>query len=186
MVALISDAYRDQQRAMHAQYGENYGTASETYAPIVSMYCNKLGITSLLDYGCASCHLFKNLKADHAMVLQAYDPGIEAYSKPPIPCQMVACIDVLEHIEPDFLDEVLDDLARLTLEVGIFSVCTVAAMKTLPDGRNAHLIQQPMSWWLPKFWERFDINCVQKMDENNFFVVVESRLKIEVANQCPA
>jgi hypothetical protein len=177
---LISDAYRQQQREMHEKYEGSYGVASITYASIVSTYCNKLGITHLLDYGCARCNLFKHLKVDHKMTLQAYDPGIEEHSDRPIPSQMVTCIDVLEHIEPDNLDDVLDDLAALTLEVGLFSVNTAPAAKVLSDGRNAHLIQQPMEWWLPKLWSRFDLQMVQKMDEANFFVVVYSRPRIEV------
>lgn len=176
---LISPEYQAQQRQLHAER-DDYGVASLTYAPIVSTYCNKLGITHLLDYGCGKCRLFGALKVDHKMTLQAYDPGIEEHSDRPIPSQMVTCIDVLEHIEPDNLDDVLDDLAALTLEVGLFSVNTAPAAKVLSDGRNAHLIQQPMEWWLPKLWSRFDLQMVQKMDEANFFVVVYSRPRIEV------
>lgn len=178
MAALISPQYQAQQRELHEN--ESYGEASVSYAPIVSLYCNKLEITSLLDFGCGKARLFEHLKVDHKMTLQAYDPGVPRFSKPPIPSQMVACIDVLEHIEPDHLEAVLDELQRLTLEVGLFSICSAAAMKSLPDGRNAHLIQQPMEWWLPKIWERFDLQCMQKMDEFNFFVVVYARPRIEV------
>lgn len=180
MVALISDAYQAQQQQLHED-SDAYGEASVSYAPIVSVYCNKLGITSLLDFGCGKGRLFECLKVNHKMTLQAYDPAIPRFSASPIPSQMVTCIDVLEHVEPDRLDDVLDELQRLTLEVGIFSVCTAAAFKSLPDGRNAHLIQQPMEWWLPKIWERFDLQSVQKMNEHSFFVVVYARPRIEVA-----
>lgn len=176
---LISEGYQAQQRQLHADR-DDYGTASLTYAPIVSTFCNKLAITHLLDYGCGKGRLFGALKVDHKMTLQAYDPGMEEYAERPIPSQMVTCLDVLEHIEPDSLDEVLDDLQALTLEVGVFSVNTAPAMKVLSDGRNAHLIQQPMEWWLPKFWSRFDLQTVQRMDDDNFFVVVYSRPRIEV------
>lgn len=179
MAALISEAYQEQQAQLHEE-NDSYGAASVSYAPIVSVYCNRLDITSLLDFGCGKGRLFEALKVDHRMTLQAYDPAVPRFREPPIPSQMVTCIDVLEHIEPDRLEDVLDELQRLTLEVGIFSVCTVAAMKTLPDGRNAHLIQQPMEWWLPKFWSRFDLQSLQRMDENNFFVVVYARPRIDV------
>lgn len=179
MAALISSEYQAQQRQLH-EANPDYGKASVAYAPIVSMYCNKLEITSLLDYGAGKMRLFENLKVDHKMTLQAYDPAIPEISDTPIPSQMVACIDVLEHIEPECLDDVLDELQRLTLEVGIFSVCSAPARKVLSDGRNAHLIQQPMEWWLPKIWERFDLQLMQKMDEFNFFVVVYARPRIEV------
>lgn len=179
MAALISPEYQAQQSQLHAN-NPDYGSASVMYAPIVSMYCNKLGITSLLDYGAGKMRLFQHLKVDHKMTLQAYDPAIPKISDTPIPTQMVACLDVLEHIEPEHLDDVLDELQRLTLEVGLFSVCTQAAVKTLADGRNAHLIQQPMEWWLPKLWERFDLQMMQKLDEHNFFVLVYARPQLEV------
>lgn len=173
MSALISEEYRQQQEALHEN--PDYGVASVHYAPIVSEICNNLEVQHLLDYGAGKCRLFQNLKVKHAMKLQAYDPGVPKLSAPPVPAEMVACIDVLEHIEPDLLDNVLDDLARLTEAVVFLTVHTGPAKKALPDGRNAHLTQQPMSWWLPKFWERFDIHTVQVTGEHAFFVVAYAR-----------
>jgi hypothetical protein len=84
---------------------------------------------------------------------------------------MVACIDVLEHIEPDCLDDVLDHLAGLVQRLGFFTVHTGPAIKVLPDGRNAHLTQQPARWWLPKLLDRFDLMMFQKT-EQGFWVLV--------------
>ena len=81
---------------------------------------------------------------------------------------------VLEHIEPDLLDNVLEDLRRVVSGVGVFTVHTGAALKSLLAGRNAHLIQRPVSWWLPKFMERFDLATFNRRD-NGFWVAVESR-----------
>lgn len=170
---LISDAYRAQQEALHEN--EHYGTVSVSYAPLVSEICNKLEVQHLLDYGAGKCRLFQNLKVNHRMTLQAYDPGVEKISAPPVPAEMVACIDVLEHIEPENLDNVLDDLVRLTEAVGVFTICTAPAKKALPDGRNAHLIVQPMEWWLPKIWERFDIQTVQVTGWCSFYVIVYAK-----------
>ena len=38
------------------------------------------------------------------------------------------------------------------------------AAKILADGRNAHLIQKPSSWWLPKIVKYFEIH--QLMNHN--------------------
>jgi hypothetical protein len=70
---------------------------------------------------------------------------------------LVSCIDVLEHIESEYLEEVISQLEKLTTHVGIFSVHTGPARKVLADGRNAHLIQQPASWGLQKLIPHFDI-----------------------------
>jgi hypothetical protein len=170
---LISEDYRKQQEHLHAT--TQYGTASIGYAPLVSQIMNTLGVLHLLDYGCSSlCNLIKHLKVDHEFTYQAYDPCVERFSSAPVPAEMVACIDVLEHIEPDCLDDVLNDLERLTEVVGVFTVHTGPAVKVLPDGRNAHLIQRPMEWWLPKIWERFDLQNFART-ENGFHVVVYAR-----------
>ncbi len=173
---LITPEYRKQQETLHEN--PNYGVASVEYAPIVSEIVNRLGVTHLLDYGAGKMRLFQNLKADHKLKLQAYDPGIEKLSADPVPAEMVACIDVLEHIEPDLLDNVLDDLVRVTEVVGFFTIHTGPAVKVLSDGRNAHLTQQPLEWWLPKLWERFDIHSVQVTGEHAFYVICYAKPKL--------
>jgi hypothetical protein len=142
-----------------------------------------MGVTHLLDYGSGSqCNLAKNLKIEQKLTYQAYDPGVPRFSKAPLPAQMVACIDVLEHIEPEYLDHVLDDLARLTEGVAFLSIHTGPAIKVLSDGRNAHLTQQPLSWWFPKIAERFEIQTVQATSEHGFFIVGLAKSRLEAAN----
>jgi len=87
---------------------------------------------------------------------------------------IIGIFDVLEHIEPALLDNVLDDLQRVTADVGVFTVHTGRAAKVLPDGRNAHLIQQPPAWWLPKFLERFELANFNRV-VMGFMVVVERK-----------
>ena len=81
---------------------------------------------------------------------------------------------MLEHIEPALLDNVLDDLKRVTAGIGFFTVHIGPALKHLPDGRNAHLIQRPASWWLPKFLERFELANFNRV-EMGFIVIVERK-----------
>lgn len=155
---LISDDYRQQQQAMHESKKIRYGTAAEAYGETVSQMIDAMGIDHLLDYGCGSrLSLRKNLAPVRPFTYQAYDPGVPEYADDPSPAQMVVCIDVLEHIEPECLEAVLDHLESLTQDVLFATVHTGPAGKVLPDGRNAHLIQKPMEWWLPKFMERFKL-----------------------------
>ena len=67
----------------------------------------------------------------------------------------------------------LDDLARLTKSMLFMTVATRRAQKYLPDGRNAHLIQRPYEWWLPKIWSRFAIS--QFNDLGGTFMVLARR-----------
>jgi len=54
---------------------------------------------------------------------------------------LVTCIDILEHIEPELLENVLLELKRLHGRLYFFTIHLGPAGKTLSDGRNAHLIQ---------------------------------------------
>lgn len=153
------------------------------YAPLVSQIIERMEVSHILDYGCGSnVNLAKELKVKKRLTYQAYDPAVPRFAKDPLPAQMVACIDVLEHIEPELLDNVLDDLKRLTEGILFATVHTGPAVKVLSDGRNAHLTQQPATWWLPKFWERFDLQSFQMTHEQGFYIVGYAKSQIEAAD----
>ncbi|MGZ8212616.1 MAG: hypothetical protein ACXWUH_19095 [Burkholderiales bacterium] len=171
---LISEDYRRMQEELHRN--PSYGVASVQYAPIVANVLKAAGATELLDYGAGKGRLGATLEDtfDQPLTIHHYDPAIPQWSAPPQPCKFVACIDVLEHIEPNLIDNVLDDLKRVTARVGVFTVHTGVAAKVLADGRNAHLIQQPPSWWLPRFLERFELVTFNRMPMG-FWIVVEKK-----------
>src|SRR5688500_5277930 len=131
---LITEEYRKMQRELHRN--PNYGVASVEYAPLVAKVMESTGITELLDYGAGKGRLGATLEDmyENPLTIHHYDPAIPEWSDPPEPCKLVACIDVLEHIEPSLLDNVLDDLKRVTANVGVFTVHTGAAAKVLTDG----------------------------------------------------
>ena len=166
---MISAAYRQEQETLHKN--PNYGVASIGFAPMVSNLINKIGITDMLDYGAGKGNLAKSITPDHEVTVHHYDPGVKIWSDAPDSAQFVTCIDVLEHIEPEHLDDVLDDLKRVTEFYGFFSIHTGPAVKVLSDGRNAHLIQEPPSWWLPKLMERFELLQFNTV-EHGFYVLV--------------
>ena len=171
---LITENYRQMQQKLHEN--PDYGVASVTYAPLVAQVIEGVGATELLDYGAGKGRLGLTLKQHitRPLKIRHYDPAIPSWSARAEPCNFVACIDVLEHIEPELLDNVLDDLQRVTAGVGIFTVHTQPAVKVLPDGRNAHIIQQPPSWWLPKFFSRFGLMTFNRMPAG-FWVVVDRK-----------
>jgi hypothetical protein len=174
MSQLITDEYREMQRKLHEN--PDYGVASVQYAPLVADVLQAVGTRELLDYGAGKGRLGETLRKHikEPLLIHHYEPAVPEWSRPPEPCGFVACIDVLEHIEPHLIDNVLDDLKRVTRGVGVFTIHTEAAKKVLPDGRNAHLIQQPPDWWLPKIMQRFSLVTFNRM-QMGFFVTVEPR-----------
>ena len=173
--SLISEEYRQMQQKLHENPA--YGAASVEYAPLVAEVLEATKAAELLDYGAGKGRLGITLREHVKRPLQIhhYDPAIPQWSAPPSPCGFVACIDVLEHIEPALLDNVLDDLKRVTAGVGLFTVHVGPAIKVLQDGRNAHLIQQPPAWWLPRLMERFELTHFNRMPQG-FWVVVERKM----------
>jgi hypothetical protein len=177
---LISAEYRTQQEHLHRT--TEYGTMAQHYGGMVSQIIEKLEITHLLDYGCGKrMGLLKNLKVKGQLKYQGYDPGAgsEELASLPIPAQMVCCIDVLEHIEPELLDNVLDHLCAMTEVVIFLSIHTGPATKILPDGRNAHLIQEPIEWWLPKLYNRWDIQTLQKVGDHSYYGILYAKPRLE-------
>jgi hypothetical protein len=169
---LITEEYRKMQQELHKN--PDYGTASVGYAPLVAEVIRAHSAHELLDYGAGKGRLGQTLRQQNVSItIHHYDPAIPEWSAPPRPCHLVACIDVLEHIEPDYLVNVLDDLKRVTAGIGVFTVHTGLAVKVLADGRNAHLIQKPASWWLPQFMERFELIAFNRV-QHGFWIVVQA------------
>lgn len=170
---VITEAYRKQQQVLHEN--PNYGVMSIQFAPMVKQVIEEFKLQSLSDYGAGKQNLIKTLNQQFNFHLPyfPYDPAFPEYGEPKA-ADLVCCIDVLEHIEPELLDNVMEELARITVKYGLFSVHTGPAIKVLADGRNAHLIQQPSSWWLPKLCQYFEIYMLNPT-AGGFFVIVTPR-----------
>ncbi|MEO7726655.1 MAG: hypothetical protein ABIS45_05335 [Burkholderiales bacterium] len=171
---LITEDYRKMQQQLHEN--PNYGVASVGYAPLVAQVIEGVGAQEMLDYGAGKGRLGTTLEPllKKRLPIRHYDPAVPEWSARPEPSSFVTCIDVLEHIEPELLDYVLDDLKRVTAGFGVFTVHVGAAVKILPDGRNAHLIREPAAWWLPKFLARFELLTFNRMPQG-FWIVVERK-----------
>lgn len=163
---LITEHYKQLNADLHKS-NQSYGMSGGKWANQIAELSIALDTRDVLDYGCGKSTLALNLPFQ----INQYDPAIAKYAKRPDPADIVVCTDVLEHIEPDCLDSVLDDLRRLMKKVGFFTVATRPARKTLGDGRNAHLIQENYRWWLPRLLDRFEIKNIN-VEEDEFIVFV--------------
>lgn len=156
---LISDAYRTLQSQYHSDRPD-YGMSGHRWAERIKTWAEQLQSREILDYGCGKQTLQKSLP----FPITNYDPCTPGYDALPAPHDFIVCTDVLEHIEPECLDAVLDHLSELTKKLVFLAVATRPAKKFLPDGRNAHLIQEDPEWWMAKIFCRFDVQSFQKMD----------------------
>ena len=125
-----------------------YGAACMKFMQQINKVVDDHRPATILDYGAGKRLLRKAIKSFDAELYE-YDPGIPEIATAPIGVfDMVVCIDVLEHVEPECLADVLADIRAKTGTVAFLTIHTGPAGKFLPDGRNAHLIQQPVYWWL--------------------------------------
>lgn len=135
---LITEYYRQQNVTLHkkrASYGSRERIAR--YREIESL---RLPEEPVLDYGCGKASMSRHLKG-----VTNYDPA--GYPKLPEPHGMVVCMDVLEHVEPECLNDVLQHIASLTQRLAYLVISKAEHGKMLPDGRYSHLIVKPPEWW---------------------------------------
>ena len=176
----ITDSYLAEQQGLHRN--PRYGVASLHFAPLVHGLLRAGRCTSLSDYGAGKCKLFHALGGEAAGIdYRPYDPVFPEYG-PARPADLVTCIDVLEHIEPDCLDAVLDELSSITTRLALLTVHTGPAKKQLSDGRNAHLTQRPAQWWTKHLERRFDILHVKPI-RKGFFVVAAPKGSAEAISE---
>lgn len=155
----ITPQYLEEQKRLHEN--PHYGIASIGFAELVGGIISHLSPRTMTDYGAGKKNLKKSLDSlgITGYDYQPYDPAFPEYGDA-CEAELVCCIDVLEHVEPNLLDNVLVELMQITKRIGFFTVHTGPAVKLLSDGRNAHLIQKPPTWWLAKLSTYFQIGHV--------------------------
>lgn len=148
----ITPAYKELLKKMHAE--QTFGVMGSKWAPIVERLAGQIVTTSILDYGAGPGQMAKALPE---LPIKEYDIAIEGKDADPDPADLVVCTDMLEHVEPQCVDAVLDHIRSLTARMALLAIYIGPAEKNLPDGRNAHLIQEPPSWWIEKINRRWAI-----------------------------
>lgn len=143
------------QKELHEQghYGMEGQVDFEMAArAIISLHCQLKRPLRILDYGCGSGALGKKIEesfTSNVAQVSYYDPFIEKYSKEPSEkFDIVACFDMLEHVEFQCVDNVLKHLAGFVKYMSVIAIHTADAVKLLADGRNAHVTQRNPQWWV--------------------------------------
>lgn len=151
-MALISREYVEEQELLHRQLA--YGSRGFNWAYLVAGIAALEGCRTVLDYGSGKGTLGISLRGGGLHVTD-YDPAVKVAATLPAQADLVVSVDVLEHIEPDSLDDVLSHIARLTKKLLFVAISTRPAKRWLTDGRNTHLIvEDGETWWRPRFERR--------------------------------
>jgi hypothetical protein len=145
-MSFITPEYLALQKQLHVT-NDKYGISGAKYADIVRQIA-KWGRLSVLDWGAGKCTLAKALGPAYRVT--NYDPCVEGLEATPDPHPVVACTDVLEHIEPHLVNDVLAELRRLTTQRILMVISTRPATKILADGRNAHILLHDAEWWMER------------------------------------
>ena len=144
----ISKDYQEQLKALHNKV-DSFGKRSKL-PPEFKKLLDSHNFNSVLDFGAGKGLLSKTLKQEYPnLKVYSYDPV--TFNNPlPDSVDVVYSSDVLEHVEPELLDDTIEDLFNRTEKYHYHLIACHPAKKKLNDGRNAHLIIEEPNWWKEK------------------------------------
>lgn len=153
---LITPEYKDLNEELHARV-PSYGTGGHVWAPYLKQLAHDIEATTVLDYGCGKGTLAPALSD---LLVHEYDPAIPG-KEVPTPADIVACLDVLEHVEAECLDDVLLHIRALAAKAIVVDIACRTGGKLLADGRPAHINVQSPEWWASRLrslgdWETIE------------------------------
>mgnify|MGYP003151775866 FL=1 len=158
MKNLISPEYQAQIEKLHQR--KPWGGAVRGKAQMLHKHMLMSGAKSMLDYGCGRSDLRKELEATYGTypyILNEYEPGLPELADDPPVSDAVISFDVLEHVEPDKVDNVIKHIHDKCNMWTFHKICLRAATGVFPvSGQNLHLTIKPGFWWLQKFEPYFE------------------------------
>ena len=166
---LLSANYRRLNAELH-RTEPSYGTSGRKYVEVIRQLVRDYDARHILDYGCGKKDLWNSLGREFDV--RNFDPALPGLDAAPDPADLVACLDVLEHVEPDYLANVLADLVRVTIKVALLTIATRPSGKQLADGTNCHRILEKTDWWVERLGEHFHIAKVHLLSADNGLQVV--------------
>ena len=133
------------------------GEALAEYKHNVFNLIKENNIKTILDYGCgkAKFHsiLFNNKKVPGSPMdinITPYDPAVPEFAnKPTGQYDLVLCVDIMEHVQEDKVEEVLKDIFTFSNRIFLTITC-YPATQVLLNGKNAHYTIKEPDWWKEK------------------------------------
>jgi uncharacterized Rossmann fold enzyme len=157
----ITSEHVERNRQLHLN--PVYGLGGKKRKDVVLKLANTLKTNSVLDYGCGKGSLAMAMP----FPIWEYDPAIAGKNAVPRPADLVICLNVLEHVEPEMLDNVLGDIVRCA-KVMVFAIIDIASGE----------IQHDKDWWSKKLTDYFKIATILQSDTELHCVLEPRKLGI--------
>lgn len=172
---LISERYRQANAAEH-RGNPLYGSHGHRWADKIRELVNQYKFKSALDYGCGKGTLAAVMSRETDIQIKEYDPAIPGKSADPEVADLVICTDVLEHIEPDYLDEVLRHIFSKMNKAAFFCIAMRKGSK-LPDGTQKHQLLKKTSWWIKKLSKYGKVKVLPSLRTQELTCLVSKKVK---------
>ncbi len=163
LLALYQQMHLEGEQALGIPATRTFaGGSLPRHAPAIRRLIEATGSRSLLDYGAGKgqqyaadrlelpdgTHIGRLVDYWGVARIAAYDPAYQPLSRlPSEKFDGVICTDVLEHCPEDDLPWIVDELFGLARRFVFANIASFPAIKTLPNGENAHCAVQPPAWW---------------------------------------
>lgn len=194
----------DQYRQMHESPDMFQGFSMMPHIHRIKKLIDLHGAQTILDYGCGKGKQYEatveapggpypNLEAFWGVAVSKYDPAYPPYSRPPFgPFDGVVCTDVLEHLESEEdAGQVVATLFSAAKQFVFASISCKEAVKTLPDGRNAHTLIRDPEWWKNLFcgfdtpWVIVCTDAQKQVVFSNFDWREQQKIEVKTRNCVP-
>lgn len=162
MLQLITPEYQKLNEDFHVECS-TYGAGANKWAENIVNIIKTANVRTVLDYGCGK-GVLRPLVKEIVQSYINYDICVPEFSERPKGVfDLVLCLDVMEHVEPMFTDNVLCDIFDYTGKLALFNIATKPSVKNLPDGRNTHINLRSEREWLvmlQKYFNFINVNLV--------------------------
>lgn len=145
----------EQYKEMHKDENLYAGSSTQIHKEFIKQFLIEFKCKSILDYGCGKAIQYHKEKLHESHFLgimpSLYDPAVEKYSAlPDGTFDAVINTDVLEHIEEDDVGSVIEQIYSKADKFVYLGISNEPASSILPDGRNSHVTQKSLDWWVEK------------------------------------
>lgn len=156
--------YKEQLRKEHD--GSKWGSTGFRYSgEAIERLVHRYRPSTGLDYGCGKGEVSVNVVD---VDWTNYDPGIPGIDeKPPYgkKFDIVVCTDVMEHVEEQYVDEVIKDLMKYTGTVLFVDIACYLTGKTFGEGpykgQDLHITVMSPDLWIARFEELASLQLLE-------------------------